>query len=308
MPINLVIGHGPGRGMKIQGVLLALLITGCTPSTEVVQGSSSTAAINAEAPYMWGNKTFPKNIGLSNAFSSDEKVGMVQMGDAWKNAVSASNAFFSFSDLNNNNYDLVRNDGVLGIYKVYDWNSSLTPSNEVAPIAITQLFGRRYNTGKSNEYVSIEHADILVNYDDFNFSSESNSANKDSTEYDLRTVVLHEMGHFLGLSHIPVYSLRPSSETITSRTDYKASSVMYPSIDFSEIKRIPKTKDIQQINSKYSTSSTVASAMVAESPYKPQPNDLGKNVKVIIELRPNGECTHKMDGVTIGHHTIQLKK
>jgi hypothetical protein len=293
--------------MKSSWPLLALLIAGCTPSTEVVEGSSSTAAINAEAPYLWGNKSFPKSIGLSNAFSSDEKISITQMGEAWTTSVSATNAFFSFSNLTNNSYNLERNDGVLGVYKVYDWNESLTPNDQVAPIAITQLFGRRYNTGTANEYVSIEHADILVNYDDFLFSSEQDSLNKDPIEYDLRTVILHEMGHFLGLSHIPVYSLRPSSESIMSRTNYKASSVMYPSIDFTEIKRVPQTKDTTVLSSKYSISGLAASAIAVESPYKPNASDLGKNVKVVIELMPNGVCHHKMDGVSIGHHSIKLK-
>ncbi len=293
--------------MKSSWPLLALLIVGCTPSTEVVEGSSSTAAVNAEAPYVWGNKTFPKSIGISNSFNSDEKLAMTQMGAAWTSSVSARDPFFSFSDLPNNNYNLERNDGVLGIYRVDDWNENFTPNDQVAPIAITQLFGRRYNTGSANEYVSIEHADILINYDDFSFSSEQDPSEKDSIEYDLHTVVLHEMGHFLGLSHIPTYSLRPNSESLSSRSTYKASSVMYPSIDFSEIKRVPKDKDKTALSSKYSLSGLAASAIAVESPYKPNAKDLGKNVKVVIELMANGECHHKMDGVSIGHHSIKLK-
>jgi hypothetical protein len=293
--------------MKSSWPLLALLIVSCTPSTEVVEGSSSTAAVNAEAPYVWGNKTFPKSIGISNSFNSDEKLAMTQMGAAWTSSVSAGDPFFSFSDLPNNNYNLERNDGVLGIYRVDDWNENFTPNDQVAPIAITQLFGRRYNTGSANEYVSIEHADILINYDDFSFSSEQDPLQKDSIEYDLHTVVLHEMGHFLGLSHIPTYSLRPNSESLSSRSTYKASSVMYPSIDFSEIKRVPKDKDKTALSSKYSLSGLAASAIAVESPYKPNAKDLGKNVKVVIELMANGECHHKMDGVSIGHHSIKLK-
>jgi hypothetical protein len=293
--------------MKSSWPLLALLIAGCTPSTEIVEGSSSTAAINPEAPYLWGNKNFPKSIGLSNALSSDEKISITEMGDAWTTSVSARSPFFSFSNLTNNSYNLERSDGVLGVYKVYDWNESLTPNDIPSPIAITQIFCRRYNIGSSNEYCSIEHADILINYDDFSFSTEINSADKDPVEYDLRTVVLHEMGHFLGLSHIPEWIFRPSSESAISKSNYKATSVMYPSIDFSEIKRVPKTKDTNALNSKYSISGLASSAIAVESPYKPNASDLGKNVKVVIELMPNGECHHKMDGVSIGHHSIKLK-
>ncbi len=283
-----------------------MFLIACTPSPEITDASSSSAAVNEEAPYIWVNKTFPKSVRISTSFSPAEKDAITQMGTAWKTAVSDQKTFFSTSN-GNNTYNITKTDGVFGIYKASTWPSDVSPD----ALAITQLFGRRYNAGETNEYVGIIEADILVNYKPgpfaFSFDSLSDGTDEDDG-FDLRTIVLHEMGHFLGLQHVPTWGHQPVSDPAGDRDTYKASSVMYPSINQSEDKRVPQTKDINTLVNKYNIGGGGAPAMVAAAAlFQPKNNDPGKNVKIVIELRKSGECIHKEDGAVIRRHHVKLK-
>ena len=284
---------------------LISLLTGCTPSAEVTSGSSSSGkAINQEAPFIWGNKTFPKTIHISSSFSAAEVTSMREMATAWKTAVAGQKTFFAIGTSGNNNYNINDTDGILGIYKATTWPADVSDD----ALAITQLFGRRYNVGDASEYVSIVEADILVNYKPGVYGFKFDTVD-DGPDYDLRTIVLHEMGHFLGLQHIPTYDYRPDSENLLGREAYKATSVMYPSVSSIEQKRIPQTKDISALVNKYNISSGSTPAMAASAAqYQPRNNDPGKNVKIVIELRASGECLHKENGAVIRRHQLNLKK
>lgn len=282
-----------------------LIMVACTPSADVTTGSSTSGkTINQEAPFVWGNKTFPKTVHISTSFSASEVTSFTEMGTAWKTSVSNEKTFFAFGAAGNNNYNINETDGVMGFYKATVWPSDVSED----ALAITQLFGRRYNVGDADEYVSIIEADILVNYKPggsaFTYDSVDNGIDEG---FDLRTIVLHEMGHFLGLQHIPTYYDRPDSESGLSREAYKATSVMYPSISSIEEKRIPQTKDINILVNKYSIGGGAPAMVAAAARFQPKNSDPGKNVKIIIELRKNGECIHKEDGVVGRRHHIKLK-
>jgi hypothetical protein len=294
-------------------LFMMLNLVACTPSAEVTEGSSSGKSINQEAPFIWGNKTFPKTIRISSAFSATEISNMREMGTAWKTAVSDEKNFFSFGAPGNNNYNIEETDGVFGFYKATVWPADVSDD----ALAITQLFGRRYNVGDADEYVSIVEADILVNYqaggagftyDTVDDDESLTDVNSDDG-FDLRTIMLHEMGHFLGLQHIPTFYDRPDSESGLSREAYKATSVMYPSVSSLEEKRVPQTKDINALVNKYNIGGGGgAPAIIAASArFKPKNSDPGKNVKIVIELRKDGECLHKENGVVYRRHQVKLK-
>jgi len=143
---------------SLLAVFSLLILIACTPSPEVTSGSS-TKEINREAPFIWGNKTFPKTVHISTSFTAKENLAITRMATAWKTAVTNQKTFFAFGAAGNNNYNLEDTDGVMGIYKATTW-----PADIPDALAITQLFGRRYNIGESDEHVSIVEADILMNY------------------------------------------------------------------------------------------------------------------------------------------------
>jgi len=267
-------------------IFTCILIWGCNKQT-TTESVVSPASSSDDIPYLWGSYSTPKALQISSAFTDEEVQNIKDMADAWKDSVSGEKVFFSFaartSEISNNTEldDLM--DSVLGVYKTDSWPSDLPGS----ALAVTQIFGLRKNAGKPNEYVDIQHADILLNEDVHDFDTEDSGPN-----YDLRTVILHEMGHFLGLQH-------------KSLTSSRSSSIMYPSISSSENKREPTEIDAADIREKYglgASSGGVQALMIRASR---EANDPGIPVKIRIELHSDGFCVHKINGIIAKKHRWQ---
>lgn len=276
--------------MRILSLTFLFLVVSCIPTKETI---TTSASVNKLAPYKWSSVSSPKTISIASSFTSSEVTNIVEMSSAWKSAVDGKE-FFIYSErtpeITNslNSMDSLLDD-VMGIYKTTNWPASLYRS----ALAVTQIFGRRYNIGSDSEFVKIEHADILVNYDDHRFDTADSGPN-----YDLRTVILHEMGHFLGLNH-------------KSEKSDKNASVMYPSITSDVNKRFPKDIDIADIASKYNITLSSGVSPTARSlvrrptvRYEADPQDPGVMVKILFELRADGECVHKIDGAIYERHHI----
>lgn len=271
-------------------IITLLLSASCVPTPEVKEASPGN--INRDAPYKWSLSS-PLDLKISNSFTEAEKTNITSMSSAWSAAVGNKTTFFSHSESTTEksaadmNLDAFGDDNILGIYKITHWPASLPTS----ALAVTQLFGRRFNVGESNEFVRIEHADILVNDNFYDFRTDDNGA---SGTFDFQTVVLHEMGHFLGLQH------------------KEGDTVMIPAIGVTTSKRAPTSIDSTDIADKYSiTLGSTTQQVVAKSAkniYFPRSGDPGQQVKILIELRADGECVHKENGAVIGrHHTKALK-
>lgn len=296
--------------MKLSVSILALLLlAACNGGGGEVTEGNSSAAINRDAPYVWGNKSFPKVIRVSKDFSDPlEVAAMEAMAEKWKIAANGQDMITMGSQLLTPfNYN--EDDGILGIYKAKVWPSDLT-GNE---LAITNLFCRRVNVGKSTEHLRIVEADIIINYSNdsrgrrnFDFDYD----NVGTSGYDFQTVVLHEMGHFLGLNHIPEYSKRSDADWGMNSVDYKASSVMYPSVSSSINKRDPQQRDINELIYKYNLApASSGSRMIASSgDIYPEEDIPGEFVKVVMELKKDGECVHKHNGVVVERHNVKFKK
>lgn len=280
--------------MKKQVLLILIFVSSSCIKNQQAKETTS-GSINASAPYLWSDQNFPKNLQISSDFTAPEVTNISDMANAWETALQNRKNFFNIGastpEITNSSGNIDNlYDGILGIYKTTNWPVSISAS----ALAVTQIFGRRYNTGSNSEYVSIEHADILINYDIHSFDTADSGSG-----YDLRTVVLHEMGHFLGLTH--------------KSYDYpRDQSVMYPSIYTYEAKRAPKSVDIADISNKYGitlTSAISGSSAITTDESRPDytPQDEGKSVKILIELQSNGTCIHKEDGVEIQRHQIKLK-
>jgi hypothetical protein len=270
-----------------------------------VDGKASSGSPNADAPYIWKNKTFPKTLNISDDFSASERSNITAMASAWDGAVDNAKNFFTFGQDVADKSNIVSADELydneLGIYKTTIWPDDIPSS----ALAVTQIFGRRYNVGSPEEYVAIEHADILINYDrnkGYNFDSVDDA---DYSGYDLRTVVLHEMGHFLGLGHIPTFTRRESAYSNMTLAQYKASSVMYPSISSIEEKRVPTTRDENELYYKYVSTGAAGGSAMSAGTRRYEPRDTGLESRIILELHADGTCVHKENGAVLKRHSLK---
>lgn len=274
--------------MKLSLILLPLLaLTAC--NTKEADPIATTGNINAQAPYIWASNSLPRNLRISEAFSNAEVSNIQAMAGAWETAVQNKRDFFVYTERTpeissiNLNLDSLGDDNINGVYKITRWPLSLSSS----ALAVTQIFGRRFNIGSSNEYVRIEHADILINENIYDFRTDDSTS---GWSYDLRTVVLHELGHFLGLGH------------------KYGNTVMVPAIGTNTVIRAPSSVDASDIATKYNVTLGTGSAhamVIGTIPtYVPNAGDSGEQVKILIELTADGECIHKENGTVISRHSL----
>ncbi len=235
---------------------LLLTFTSCLPK-EVEQSTNTNIS-------KW-DRSFPIALSISDDFDFVEMNEIRTSSNSWDTALNSSVTLMDNSGTTTSKSNDLRSyqDGVMGIYKIYSWPSDLPDS----ALAVTQLFGTRRNIGSSDEYIQINHADILVNYD-------SSFEYYTTYGYDLQSVITHEMGHFLGLLH---------------ENSSPSQSVMFPSISRWTPNREPKDNDIASLRNLYdfnSGSVTVASRGLASS----QSNTTDTQAVVILfEARADGK-------------------
>ncbi len=270
--------------------LFITLFIGAACNTKTA--SVSSGSVSASAPFLW-ESGFPKNMYVSNAFATaPEQASVTASLNNWEVALNNYN-FFTEAGTVAEKTDTITSasqlrDNTLGIYKATNW-----PYPEFSgALAITQIFATRENRGSSNEFLSIVEADIIINYEDFYFDDLPGVF-----DYDFRTVLVHELGHFLGLQHKP--DSYPRNQT-----------VMYPRIlnQDDEVKQTPFTVDKQDLAAKYGIVLPLmagGSAIVGTpKTYTRNPGTTGEMTKIILELRANGECVHHADGVEFARHQM----
>lgn len=242
----------------------------------------------------WSNLSTPLNLKMSaeftNDFSGADLVGglnpLEQMAKAWNDAVSPSGALlkvpFSVASTDGNSPLANFRDGELGIYKSHTW----FPNVSRDALAITQFYGIVRSDGSLGTYIDLTHADIIVNYRDF--SSDFTMTGNPMIDYDLPTVVLHEMGHFLGLCH-----------------ENASNSIMAPY--YFTTQRSLKTFDVNKIRALYLNNQNY-NAFTTKTSTKSSAieNPVGTEVKGIVELSSNGHCRHFINGKLVYEHDSNL--
>ncbi len=264
---------------------IAFIILLCSACVKKVEPDSSAGNINASAPYIWSSSAFPRYLEISNDFSNDEVTNIRTMADAWETAVNSQRDFFNHSrrtdEVSSSSLSLddLGDDGINGVYKIVHWPSELRGS----ALAVTQIFGQRFNIGSKNEYVRIEHADVLINENLYNFRT---TGNTDGVNFDLQTVLLHELGHFLGLPH------------------KSGNTVMVTAIGEATSSRTPTSIDRADMADKYGLTLPLmpgGSALAVSRPVY-APSGAGTKVKILIELLKDGSCVHTENGIEVIRH------
>ncbi len=161
-------------------------------------------------------------------------------------------------------------DNVFGIYKHHDWWPSYLGLNSA--LAITQIFK------KIPSNVIIE-ADIIFNYRHFeNITLDEN----DTINHDMHSIMLHEMGHLLGLRH-----------------ERMEDSIMAPYLKRKDVKRTLGIYDIEAIRSLYEGTDQSTLRTEDDIILKSEDEEDGRDkdsykedefMRIIFALFPDGKC------------------
>lgn len=292
------------RGLVV--ILLGLTtLTSCLKEGTNRKASGGSSSFNSETtPVRWSTASL--NGGLDVQISSDISNTFVgadndssgrnpieQMFNNWNQASSLT--FFKVPANTTTNKDTgdlnsYKSDGVLGIYRSDNWFSNVSSQ----ALAITQYFGYRRNEGTSSEYVELFHADILLNYRDYNFSTDSTSGT-----YDLASVILHELGHFVGLGHVKTYSTASVMQAYLGMSDEVRNLFSHDRSSVQSLYGInalsAAPSGFQAITSASTTSDDRIIEGPKELPSSARELDNGQ-IHGVIELRADGECRHYLNG------------
>lgn len=235
----------------------------------------------------WSASALPLNIKLSRDFqtdyTSDGTPGYLnpleKMAKVWNDATAPTKTLMTipFGDTTIRSYSSTGGyrDSEIGIYKAHNWFSNVSSS----ALAITQFFGV-VSSGLGGQYIELTHADIIVNYD--NYGGRLTMDNNPLVEFDLPTVVLHEMGHLMGLCH-----------------ENKKPSIMAPY--YLTTQQSLQAFDADIIKDIYVDNAITPLPLLAKNmnALKSKP---GTEVQGIIELRSDGKCIHSIDGKVVYEH------
>lgn len=268
---------------------LLFLVAACFKVDEKV----SSAKISKPDFYMW-NESFPRDIyladGYDNRLCSTEGADFCEgtdfnpatsitelMASKWNNLHTAR-TFINLKETNlpshfKKSYTSVADINSDRLNGLYTLNSSQWQQAgfSFSTLGVTILLGR---TNQQKQYI-IQEGDILINH------STSNS-------YNLGTILLHELGHFLGLQH-----LEPKD---------KSATVMFPRISEGDVKQTPTSLDKETLASLYQiTGSTGQNS---------RPREIeagsGSEIRVIFELGADKICRHLINGELVHSHTVDL--
>lgn len=280
-----------------------LLLSACKGSKSGSSASSAGPSLTGSGKSSclvgrWPDSSLPLNLKMSSAFTGDftgadydvfTHNSLEQMAKVWNVGATRGLLTVPFAATGTTGYSATTSfrDSEMGIYKSYTWFSNVSSS----ALAITQFYGIVTNSAGLGDYIELTHADIIVNYKDY--APKLTMPNNPLKEFDVPTIILHEMGHLLGLCH-----------------ESKQLSVMQPY--YLSTQRSLQTFDRDIIQDLY-VDSAIAHMEVSKKnaiSSKSEESNLppvGTEVSGVIELRANGECIHKVNGKEIYKHITKLK-
>ena len=270
--------------------LFTLVFAACKKQTTVTQSALGTAT-SACLIGKWNQSALPLAVKMSPEFSGDITGSMLvsglnpleNMAKQWNDPVAATKTLitvpFPVSSLSGYSSTSSFRDSEIGIYKSYNWFSNVSSS----ALAITQFYGVVTSSAGLGQYIELTHADIIVNYRDY--GSRFTMGSNPTIEFDLPTVILHEMGHLLGLCH-----------------ESTKSSIMAPY--YLTAQRSLQNFDKELIQDIY-VDGAITGLTVKNKNTNALESPVGTEVKGIIELNADGKCKHFLNGKKIYEHIVK---
>lgn len=247
---------------------------------------STTPSSSSNTSMRWNASRLPLRVSVASDFDLTEKDSsnhnlMQQMQSNWNDADSGRTYFNVSSEFTTTNkeYSALEDylDSEIGIYRSSGWFSFIGDG----VLAITSFLAE-----DRGSYREMLHGDIILNDKVFFFT---NDTTDNSSAYDLPSVMIHELGHLLGLKH-----------TTSSTTP----SVMQPSLGRHDVQRSLQAYDSLAITELYDasfalTASNGALAITA--------GDEPRYIQGYMELRADGSCRHYENGLLIDVHYTKVK-
>lgn len=271
-----------------------LILSSCKKTETVTKQSPLGTNFNSCVIGKWNNSSLPLNLKISSAFSGDSndshKVNglnpLEQMAKVWNDAVPSKTLIqvpFPIAATTGYSSTSSYKDGEIGIYKSPNWFSNVSSN----ALAITQFYGVVTESAGLGTYIQLTHGDIIVNYRDY--GSELTMTNASGFDYDVPTIILHEMGHLLGLCH-----------------EEDEPSIMAPYY-------LTTQHQVQQYDKDIMDYLYVGSATAYAARKNTNTNALsmpnGTEISGMIELRADGQCIHYLNGQkTFEHRVKNFKK
>lgn len=236
-PITIEILEAPKGTLSINETLITY-----TPQTDFIgydgflfrakdaQGATSTpvyadiTVVSATPGKRWHNVSLPITIKVPTGIDSGRLLALFSVKDKWNEALGQT-AIIMEQDTPNQQYTGIYDSLDDMIYAItFQYDSWFSGYDTTLAITLTRTYG-----------TTIVNADILFNYFSYPFDTQTPVP---SDRMDFESILLHEMGHLLGLSHISVQD--------------DPASTMNPTFGFGEMKRELSIYDYQAIRNKYS--------------------------------------------------------
>jgi predicted Zn-dependent protease len=242
-------------------VLIYFLFVSCGKVINDVETNFSPVTVDMES-MRWGMEDFPLNIKVSENLNARSQALIGSSLDEWESAgnidvfqVVETTPVLNFSKLSDYYY---KDRLVHGIYLADNKVDELsTPT-----LAVTQIIFYTNRESADNPYYHIVHTDIVINGYDYSFSTNP----FDNSSYYLLTLVLHEVGHVLGLGH-------------------QNQGIMYPSMSTQDKQESLNPFDINLISEKYDSIKPALKSAETIKSYVPAPGEL-KRVLLFLPAAP----------------------
>lgn len=235
------------------------------PQEEEKVTETSNPASGAENVFRWPASSLPIKVKISKDLD-DVNSEIERMMDVWESA-SGVDLFHRNGSVVHYDFTSVKEyyltDQNIGIHNAYNKLSEIDENT----LAVTQIHANFRSLFDGKNFYEIIHADIILNEYSFDFSTDFTAGT-----FDQQSVILHELGHLIGL-------IEHSSER---------DSIMYPYINPQESIQQLSNTDISNIHDLYSNPRNALSTRDLDV------NKSNSDITIIIQYKVDGSHIRKI--------------